>query len=146
MNKLLKSPKLRTRKRLQLNFPDDGLTQENFKEETDINNIMKRYATTGTLDHVNNIKGAYGDFSNVSEYQLHLDQVMAAQAAFDKLPAPMRARFNNDPAHLLRFLEDPKNVDEAVALGIATRPAPPQPKEPEARPKEPEATPSKPAA
>lgn len=119
-NPLVKST--RERKRLQLFFPDDGLTQQNFKDETDINNIMENFAKTGLVDHVNRVTGSYGDFTSVQDYQLHLDQVMAAQAAFMELPSAVRRRFDNDPAHLLAFLQDPRNRDEAVALGLVEPP------------------------
>lgn len=125
-NPLLK--KTRERKRLQLVFPDDGLTQQNFQEETDINNIMAKFAKTGLVDHVNRVAGSYGDFTTVQDYQLHLDQVMAAQTAFMELPATIRRRFDNDPAHLLAFIQDPKNRDEAVSLGLINAPPPPEPK------------------
>ena len=126
--------KTRERKRLQLHFPDDGLTQQNFQEETDINNIMAKFAKTGLVDHVNRVAGSYGDFTTVQDYQLHLDQVMAAQTAFMELPATIRRRFDNDPAHLLAFIQDPKNRDEAVSLGLINAPPPPEPKG-EAKPK-----------
>lgn len=125
-NPLLK--KTRERKRLQLVFPDDGLTQQNFQEETDINNIMAKFAKTGLVEHVNRIAGSYGDFTTVQDYQLHLDQVMAADAAFMQLPAAIRRRFDNDPAHLLAFIQDPKNRDEAVSLGLVKAPPPPEQK------------------
>lgn len=131
-NPLLKAT--RARKRLQLNFPDDGLTQQHFQEETDINSIMHKFAKTGLVDHVNSIQGAYGDFTTVQDYQLHLDQVMAAQEAFMALPAAMRRRFDNDPSHLLAFLSDPANRDEAVALGLVEPPPAPQPKGDQAKP------------
>lgn len=125
----------RSRKRLQLVFPDDGLTQQNFQEETDINSIMAKFAKDGVVTHVNSIQGAYGDFSNVADYQLHLNQVMAAQDAFDQLPSAIRARFANDPAKLLAFVNDDRNYDEAVSLGLIPPKAPddqvvppPQPK------------------
>ena len=124
----------RARKRLQLDFPDDGLTQQHFKDETDINNIMAKFAKTGLVDHVNKVTGSYGDFSTVQDYQLHLDQVMAAQTAFMELPSQIRRRFDNDPAHLLAFLNDPANRDEAVALGLVEAPPPPQPKGDQAKP------------
>jgi len=125
--------KQRERKRLQLNFPNDGRTQQNFQDETDINNIMAKFAKTGLVDHVNNIQGAYGDFSTVQDYQLHLDQVMAADAAFMALPSQIRRRFDNDPSHLLAFVQDPANRDEAIALGLVNA-TPPEPKaEPKAK-------------
>lgn len=140
--------KTRQRKRLQLHFTDDGLTQQHFRDETDINKIMDKYSQTGLIDHVNDVKGAYGDFTSVQDYQLHLDQVIAADQAFMALPSAIRKRFENSPAALLEFLQDDANRDEAVKLGLVNAPPPPQPKEePEApRPEASEKpTPSSPA-
>lgn len=133
---LLTTP-TRKRKRLQLIFPDDGLTQQNFREETDINNIMSKFAKTGLVDHVNKVQGSYGDFSTVQDYQLHLDQVMAANDAFMALPSKIRARFDNDPSHLLAFVGDPRNRDEAIALGLIDPAPPPPPKGDQAQPGKP---------
>lgn len=122
--------KTRSRKRLQLTFPDDGRTQQSFKDETNINNIVAKFAKTGLVEHVNDVQGAYGDFTNVADYQLHLNQVMAAQDAFDRLPSGIRARFNNQPTVLLEFINDRRNDEEAIKLGLRQAPPPPEPKGP----------------
>lgn len=100
---------------------------------------MDRYANDGLLDHVNNFEGSYGDFTSASDYQSSLNQVIAAEGAFMDLPARVRARFGNDPAQLIGFLEsnDPADVEESVKLGLreVREPVtPPQPKGPEGRP------------
>lgn len=93
-------------------------TQQQFKDECDINNIMKRYASTGEFLHLTKKKGVYGDFSQIDDYQGMLDKVQQAQEAFMTLPADVRTRFQNDPGSLISFLQDEKNHDEGVKLGL----------------------------
>lgn len=101
-----------------ITFPEKTMTKQSFKDECDINTIMAKYQTTGLIEHVQNVQGAYGDFTSVEDYQLSLNQVIEAQAAFDNLPAKIRDRFANDPARLMSFLQDETNLDEARSLGL----------------------------
>lgn len=112
--------------------PDTGeelfsLTKQSFAEDCDINTIMRRYQTTGTIDHVNRRQGEYGDFSSVASFQESLDIVLEAGQMFADLPASVRDRFGNDPANLLAFIADEANRDEAIKLGIVKAPEPAAP-------------------
>lgn len=112
---------------------------QEFADECDINTIMSRYENDGILDHVNNFQGSYGDFTSAQDYQSSLNQVIEAEAAFMDLPANIRARFGNDPAQLIGFLESDRAEDiaESVKLGLRVAqepPSTPEPKGPEARP------------
>jgi phage internal scaffolding protein len=60
----------------------------------------------------------YGDFTGIGDYHTALNQVIAAEDEFMSLPATLRARFENDPAQLIEFLDNPQNKDEAVQLGL----------------------------
>jgi len=93
-------------------------TQQNFKDECDINNIMAQYSKTGQFTHVTSRQGQYADFSNITDYQEMLDTVRYADQAFMTLPAQIRSRFGNDPGQLLAFVQDSKNYDEGVKLGL----------------------------
>lgn len=100
---------------------DDGVTQQSFKDECDINTIVKRFGLTGEMP------GGFampvsGDFSGIGDFQSAMNAVRAAQEAFDSLPGEMRARFANDPQRLISFLEDGANRDEAVKLGLVALP------------------------
>lgn len=103
-------------------------TQQNFTDECDINRIMKQYQRVGEFGHVTRATATYGDFSNPVDYQTALNQVKAAQADFDGLPSSIRKRMDNNPALLLDFLSNEENNAEAIELGL--RPAPPEPAEP----------------
>lgn len=100
---------------------DDGLTKQEFKEQSDINNIVANFMKTGEISHVSNAAPHYGDFTYVTENHYHeaLTTITAAQARFADLPAKIRDRFGNDPVQLIRFMNDKKNLKEAQELGLA---------------------------
>lgn len=101
-----------------------SLTQQQFKDECDINNILKSYTETGTINHINRRNHLFGDFSEVPDFQNSLELVRYAEQQFRDLPAKVRARFQNDPAQLVAFCNDPKNQQEAIELGLAESPKP----------------------
>lgn len=113
---------------------EKSLTQQQFKDECDINNIMRKYSDTGQFTHLTQKTGMYADFSNIQDYQTMLDTVRYADEAFNTLPAQIRARFRNNPGDLLEFLQDPKNEPEAIALGLAiAKPQIPTPSVPQGK-------------
>lgn len=101
-----------------------SLTQQNFKEECDINNIVKKYEQRGFYENVNPIQPTYGDFSHVNDYLDALNRVSTAEEEFMALPADVRSRFANDPGQLIEFLNDEKNRDEAIKLHLIPEPTP----------------------
>lgn len=107
------------RSRVQVHFDDSpSLTHQSFKAECDIRNIMHKYKRTGILTHATSAQAIYGDFVDVPDYQESLNIVIDAQNTFDSLPADLRKRFGNDPAHYLSFASDPNNRDEMIKLGM----------------------------
>lgn len=96
---------------------DPGYTQQEFREETDINTIVRRFGLTGEMPQTVSVP-RYGDFTEVGDYKSALDAVIAADAAFMELPAALRERFKNDPQELLMFVEDEANLEEARKLGL----------------------------
>ena len=108
--------------------PEEGQTKQSFKDECDINNIMKRYNATGAITHLNMRTPEYGDFSSPLDFQAALNTVMEGEAMFADLPSDLRDRFGNDPKQLLEFLADDANREEAIKLGIVQ--APPEPPAP----------------
>lgn len=94
-----------------------GVTKQSFRDECDINNIMKKFEKGQMVNHVNKHRGSYGDF-DVVDYQSAMNTIISAQESFASLPAKVRARFNNDPAGFLEFVGNPDNRDEMVKLGL----------------------------
>lgn len=105
-----------------LKCEDVSLAQQNAKDECDINIILQKMAN-GIMPDATARTPQFGDFTTTAnDYHNALNMVIAAQESFDSLPANIRARFDNDPEKLLAFVQDEKNLDEAVKLGLATAP------------------------
>jgi phage internal scaffolding protein len=105
-----------------LHCEDATLTQQHFKDECDINNILRQFNVTGLLPEAP-LSPRYGDFTGISDYHSALNQVIAAEDEFMALPAQIRSRFDNDPAKLIDFLDNAENKDEAIKLGLVIQPA-----------------------
>jgi len=103
-----------------LRCEDATRTQQHFKDETDINNILRQFNITGLLPQ-KTISPRYGDFTGISDYHGALNQVIAAENEFMTLPAYLRARFDNNPQELIEFLNNPENKDEAIKLGLVNK-------------------------
>lgn len=114
-----------------------SLTKQEFKRESDINNILKQYSKTGMLNHLNirAAQGMYADLPDAVDFQDSLHLVRQAEATFMTLPAKLRDRFANDPANFLEFCSDPRNLEEMRELGLAIKP-PPAPEASEPPPQE----------
>ena len=106
---------------------DESLAQQHQRDECDINYILKQFNVTGVLPQ-SPVSPKYGDFTGIGDYQTALNRVIAADEEFMSLPAQLRARFDNDAANLIEFLNDENNRDEAIELGLVERPLEPTPK------------------
>jgi len=105
-----------------LHCEDASLAQQHFKEECDINTILQKFNISGILPE-QPLSPRYGDFTGIGDYHTALNRVYAAQDEFEALPAQIRARFNNDPAQLIEFLENSDNRPEAEELGLVEKAA-----------------------
>lgn len=101
-------------------FTGKSRTKQSFKDECDVNNILKKYKESGIPPREMG-PGAFGDFSNVTDFQSALNAVAEAQETFASLPAHVRDFFGNDAVRFVSFSEDPKNVDKMVELGLAIK-------------------------
>ena len=107
-----------------VDFGDEpSLTVQAAKDECDINLIIDR-ANRGIYPDVRDSVPQFADLIGIPDYQEMLNIVMDAQDRFDRLPASVRSRFNNDPAQLLEFVGDENNRAEAVRIGLIDSPAP----------------------
>lgn len=102
-----------------------SLAQQSQKEDADINTIVKRFGLTGQLPE--NVRmPTYQDFDGVMDFQTAMNAIKSAEDSFMRMPANVRARFQNDPAEFVEWCSDPTNLDEARKLGLA----PPKPADP----------------
>jgi len=102
-----------------------GRTKQSFRKQTDINGLVEKYKRTGQFALLNNRTPFYGDVSGMLNYQDSLIVVTKARETFERLPVRVRERFNYDPAKMVSFFADAKNLPEAIAKGWAIpRPSP----------------------
>lgn len=108
--------------RCQIQLPTETLVEQGGREDCDINRVMAKIYRGEFQDKTMN-RGMYGDFSNVTDYQTAKMQLLAAEATFSMLPAEIRKRFDNSPEKVLAFIDDPKNMDECIQMGLLEKTA-----------------------
>jgi hypothetical protein len=103
-----------------------SLTQQQFKDEADINYIIAMYNSSGVMPSFHGdgqpSEPIFADFAELPDSAQEMyNQMLQAKANFDNLPLDIRKRFNYDPGAFLEFVDNPNNVDELVAMGLATK-------------------------
>jgi len=95
-----------------------SLTRQAEAASCDINTILAKYAKTGLLEHVNRFQGDYADVSPFPDFHTAQNMVLRAHDAFSSLPSGLRNHFDNDPGKFMDFVNDPKNSEEMVKMGL----------------------------
>lgn len=116
-------------RRTALTCNDPSLAQQSARDETDINTIVSRFLSTGTLPEIT-LPPQFGDFTNVeNDYLTAQRRIAETNATFYQLDAHIRAEFANDPARWQRQVMhhlDNGNRAELRAMGLNI-PDPPNP-------------------
>lgn len=100
-----------------LSCDDESLAIQSAAEEANINTIVRRFGLTGQLpDQVAMPRS--GDFTNVPDFHTAMNLIRTTQEEFLKVPAEIRARFQNDPQQFMNFIEDANNREEARKMGL----------------------------
>ena len=103
-----------------------SMTQQQFKDEVDINYIVSMYDSSGVMPTFHGdgqpAQPVFGDFASLPDNAQEMyNRMIEAKNNFDSLPLEVRKRFNYDPAAFLDFVDNPENLDELVAMGLATK-------------------------
>lgn len=98
-----------------------GMTRQEFREECDINTIMKKYETTGQLpQNLQSSEPVYWDTTIVpGDLITAMEQVQQAELAFMRLPASVRKEFDNNAMAFCDFAVDPANLEQMRKWGLA---------------------------
>jgi len=93
----------------------DGRTKQSFKDETDINKILKRAEKTGTISHLNKYEARFGDFANFDFFEANL-MLTKGREIFDDLPPEIRSEFGQSQSQFFAYVNDPANKDRLGEL------------------------------
>lgn len=104
---------------------EENMTQQQFKDECDINEIVRRFGLGHKMPESVRIP-QYGDFTQIDDYHSACNAIAEAGEAFDALPSDLRKRFQNDPGQFVDFCLNEGNRDELVKLGLVVPKAPPE--------------------
>lgn len=105
-----------------LTFTKSTHTQQHFKDDCDINNIMNKFMKTGVIPQLQPSSFNFVDAGESLTYHEAMTFVAQAQEDFYDLPAHLRKLFDNDPGKMLAFVEDAENYEQAIALGLIAKP------------------------
>ncbi len=93
-------------------------TQQHFKDEVNVNTIMKKARRTGVLPYRGPEDCIFQDLTGTTDYLEAMNRVKAIDRQFQELPANIRNKFGNNPDAILKYLQEPKNEKEARTLGL----------------------------
>jgi len=93
-------------------------TQQNAKDECDINIIIKRHAKTGNISHLNPKSPLYMDCTKITDLQGALSLVEEAEDNFATLPAAVRRAANNDPVQFIDMIHSVEGTEELAQAGL----------------------------
>lgn len=111
-----------------LNEASKSVAVQDKRDSCDINRIVKKaIRPDGQIDasliaSLAKKPGLYGDFTNAVDFQTLQNRVIRVRDAFATLAPEVRAKFNNNPAEMIDFVNDPKNKAEAIKMGILPPP------------------------
>lgn len=101
-----------------------SLTQQEFKESCDINNILAKFAVQAQALGVEpsqlmpQDQGTYGDFSNLDDFQTAQNKIAFLNDQFSNLPSNVRRKFGDDLNTFIGAISDPNRIDELGELGV----------------------------
>lgn len=109
------SPKSR---RVRFSTIGVSLTQQSSKDECDIHIIMRKAEKHGIVTHLNKYAGTYSDMVSAPNYHEAMVLLANANSMFESVPSSIRAKFGNDPARFLDFMQNENNRDKILKMGL----------------------------
>lgn len=104
--------------RLSFECVGPSKARQEFKKETDVNELMRRFKKTGVLP-VNGVAPKFLDCCDVPQFQEAMQVMLDATEAFRKLPAIVRKEFDNDAEKFVVFAQDKENIGKLREWGLA---------------------------
>lgn len=100
----------------------EGGAKQSFKDEVDINTIVKRFGIGYEMPEPQFVPGVQ-DFTNIPDFHTAMNLRAQAFEQFDAYPAHIRAKFDNDPMKFVDFSLNEANRAELADMGLLTEQA-----------------------
>lgn len=97
---------------------EPSLTVQADAEDADINTIVRRFNLTGTMPQSLRLP-QYADYEDVFDFHSAQLVLKEAEAEFMRVPAHIRAMFNNSAGEFLEFCSLEANLPKMRELGLA---------------------------
>ena len=103
-----------------LEFTQPSLTQQQFKDECEIESLLKAHNLGQVMGILNNHgqQPLYGDVSDIPDFHDAQNHVARATEYFEGLPSDVRSRFNNSLSEFLTTLNDPGARESLTEMGV----------------------------
>jgi phage internal scaffolding protein len=108
------------RKRVSSINTEPTMTEKHHAKDCDIRHIMRKAEKTGMITHQNQMEGTYMDLANRPDFEQSLNIINRGRDAFETVPASERARFANDPAQWIAYVQNPDNKEDMKERGYDT--------------------------
>lgn len=95
----------------------EGGAKQHFKDECDINTIVKRFGLGYDLPEPIRVP-QYADYTNIPDFHTAMNLVAEAQSSFMQLPADLREKFGNKPEGFVAFCMDENNLPTLGEHGL----------------------------
>lgn len=102
------------RKDVGLRFTQPSMTEQEYKDECDVNFIIKNFVKTGELP---DMTMQYGDMTTVQDYQDALYTIAEAKSNFYALPSAVRDEFKTVDKYL-EYVSDPTHLKDCYERNL----------------------------
>lgn len=123
---------MQIRSRYNLGAPDKGLefsqpsmTQQQFKDECEIESLLKAHNLGQVMGIFNNHdqQPLYADVTDIPDFHSAQNHVARATEYFEGLPSDVRSRFNNSLPEFLTALNNPGAREALTEMGVLKKAA-----------------------
>lgn len=108
-----------------LEFHEPSLTQQQFKDECEIESLLKAHNLGQVMGILNNHdqQPLYADVSDIPDFHDAQNHVARATEYFEGLSSDVRSRFNNSLAEFLTALNNPGAREALTEMGVLKKAA-----------------------
>jgi len=111
---MTKKSKVAGKRPFSIDLSGPSPTQQHFKDEADVNNIVAHYAQTGIDPYIDRLKRRTFGYATSQTFEEAMRNTAEVNSAFEDLPSEVRQGFSNDPGQWIDSMAGPPPQDETI--------------------------------